>query len=131
MSPAGVIRPTLFPPLSVNQRLPSGPAAMLLGFLEVVGMGYLARERNLGWTRTMFPWASVSQRLPSGPVARLVAGYSRTELGERVGVSAASVKAWETGARAPRASTQARLAQVLVQCSVFGIARTPNSRDDH
>lgn len=68
-------------------------------------MGYLAREPNLGWTRTMFPWASVSQRLPSGPVARLVAGYSRTELGERVGVSAASVKAWETGARATQLPT--------------------------
>jgi transcriptional regulator with XRE-family HTH domain len=45
--------------------------------------------------------------------ARLVAGYSRAELGQRVGVSAASVKAWETGARAPKTSTQAQLAQVL------------------
>ena len=45
--------------------------------------------------------------------ARLVAGYSRAELGERVGVSAASVKSWETGARAPRATTQARLARAL------------------
>jgi transcriptional regulator with XRE-family HTH domain len=31
-------------------------------------------------------------------------------LGQRVGVSAAAVKAWETGSRAPKASTQARLA---------------------
>ncbi len=39
--------------------------------------------------------------------ARLVAGYSRVQLAGLAGVSAGTVKAWETGARAPRAATQA------------------------
>lgn len=45
--------------------------------------------------------------------ARERAGWTRAQLGEQVGVSAATVKAWETGARAPKASTQLRVAQVL------------------
>lgn len=44
---------------------------------------------------------------------RLVAGLSRAQLAERVGVSEATVKAWETGVRAPRAAVQVRLARVL------------------
>jgi transcriptional regulator with XRE-family HTH domain len=35
------------------------------------------------------------------------------QLADRVGVSQEAVKAWETGARSPRAGTQVRLAQVL------------------
>ncbi len=45
--------------------------------------------------------------------ARERAGWTRAQLGEQVGVSAATVKAWETCARAPKASTQLRLAKVL------------------
>ena len=45
--------------------------------------------------------------------ARQTAGWSRVQLADRVGVSEAAVKAWETGARAPRAGTQVRLAQAL------------------
>ncbi|MBK6764023.1 MAG: helix-turn-helix domain-containing protein [Micrococcales bacterium] len=45
--------------------------------------------------------------------ARERAGWTRAQLGEQVGVSAATVKAWETGARAPKASTQLRVAQAL------------------
>ncbi len=45
--------------------------------------------------------------------AREVAGYSRVQLADLAGVSAATVKAWETGARAPRAVTQRRLAELL------------------
>lgn len=45
--------------------------------------------------------------------ARLVAGLSRAQLAQRVGVGAATVKAWETGSRAPRAAAQVRLAQAL------------------
>ena len=33
MAPAGVIRPILLPSISVNQRLPSGPAVMPSGLL--------------------------------------------------------------------------------------------------
>lgn len=40
-------------------------------------------------------------------------GLSRAELAGRVGVSAATVKAWETGSRAPRAAAQVRLAEAL------------------
>ena len=35
---AGVIRPILLAPLSVNQRLPSGPAVIPYGSLSAVGM---------------------------------------------------------------------------------------------
>ena len=45
--------------------------------------------------------------------ARERVGWTRAQLGEQVGVSAATVKAWETCARAPKASTQLRLAKVL------------------
>ncbi len=45
--------------------------------------------------------------------ARERAGWTRAQLGEQVGVSTATVKAWETCARAPKASTQLRLAKVL------------------
>ena len=45
--------------------------------------------------------------------ARERAGWTRAQLGAQVGVSAATVKAWETGARAPKASTQLRVARVL------------------
>jgi transcriptional regulator with XRE-family HTH domain len=45
--------------------------------------------------------------------AREVAGYSRSQLAGLAGVSAGTVKAWETGARAPRSVTQRRLAELL------------------
>ena len=45
--------------------------------------------------------------------ARLVAGWSRAQLAGRVGVTEATVKSWETGARAPKPTTQVRLAQAL------------------
>lgn len=45
--------------------------------------------------------------------ARLRAGWTRVELAQRIGVAEATVKAWETGARAPKAATQLRLAQAF------------------
>ena len=39
MTPAVVIRPILLPLLSVNQRLPSGPAVMPRGTASGVGIG--------------------------------------------------------------------------------------------
>ena len=53
-----------------------------------------------------------TQTAGSAPTRRVTPGWSRADLGERVGVSAASVKAWETGA-GRRGPTQRRLAQVL------------------
>jgi hypothetical protein len=40
MTPAGVIRPILFDVYSVNQRLPSDPAAIPFGVLDKVGTAY-------------------------------------------------------------------------------------------
>lgn len=45
--------------------------------------------------------------------ARRTAGLTRQGLAAGVGVSPATVKAWETGARAPLPATQVRLADVL------------------
>ena len=45
--------------------------------------------------------------------ARRTAGLSRQGLAAAVGVSPATVKAWETGARAPLPAAQVRLADVL------------------
>ncbi len=45
--------------------------------------------------------------------ARERAGLSRAELAELVGVTASSVKAWETGTRTPRSGTQLQLARTL------------------
>ena len=53
---------------------------------------------------------------PLGPRIRLAregAGYSVQELALRVGVEAASVRAWESGKRAPRANRLQMLAGVL------------------
>ena len=38
MVPLGVMRPILFPAVSVNQRLPSGPAVIAIGPPPAVGM---------------------------------------------------------------------------------------------
>ena len=45
--------------------------------------------------------------------ARVDGGYSRPELAGLVGVSSATVKAWETGRRTPTPPAMARLAKVL------------------
>ena len=45
--------------------------------------------------------------------ARLRAGLTRAEVAQRARVSEATVKGWEIGERAPKASSQARLAEVL------------------
>ena len=45
--------------------------------------------------------------------ARLAAGYSQAELARLVGVSTVTVKAWETGRRAPKPATQRQVADVL------------------
>src|ERR1700686_2230695 len=71
MEPLGVMRPIL--PLcsgvfavSVNQRLPSGPAVIPRRTLLAVGMGYSVIV-PLGVMRPILPILSVNQRLPSGP----------------------------------------------------------------
>lgn len=45
--------------------------------------------------------------------ARSAGGYSRADLAELAGVSAATVKAWETGRRTPAPPAMARLARAL------------------
>ena len=45
--------------------------------------------------------------------ARLAAGYSQAELARLVGVSMVTVKAWESGRRAPKPATQRQVADAL------------------
>jgi hypothetical protein len=65
--PPVVIRPILFPILSVNHRLPSVPAAMPPGELPEVGIGYSAIAPPGVIRPILLPPASVNQTLPSGP----------------------------------------------------------------
>src|SRR6266851_4791460 len=68
MIPPGVMRPILLPWYSMNQRLPSGPAVIVIGSLPAVGMGNSAVMVPLGLMRPiLLPLNSVNQRLPSGP----------------------------------------------------------------
>src|SRR5437667_344270 len=69
ITPAGVILPIL-PAPSANQRLPSGPAVMPNGWLELVGMAYSVMTPVGVILPILFPLLSVNQRLPSAPVAR-------------------------------------------------------------
>src|SRR5260370_10716645 len=63
----GVMRPILFPPLSVNQTLPSGPAVIPSGELLCVGVGNVVML-PLGVMRPIsLPPSSANQTLPSGP----------------------------------------------------------------
>src|SRR6266705_758713 len=66
----GVIFPILLPFTSVNQRLPSGPAAMLYGNAETVGTGYSVIAPPVVIFPILLPLPiSVNQRLPSEPAA--------------------------------------------------------------
>src|SRR5579871_2931586 len=65
--PPGVIRPTLLL-VSVNQRLPSGPAVILVGPLPVVGRGNSVICPPGVIRPSLSASGSVNQRLPSGPL---------------------------------------------------------------
>src|SRR5579862_7948151 len=65
VTPAGVIRPILLLPNSVNQRLPSLPAVMLTGTRFVTNSMIPPLTVILP---IRLPVYSVNQRLPSGPV---------------------------------------------------------------
>src|SRR5712691_8391664 len=73
MKPAVVMRPIWFPPDSVNQRLPSGPAVMLEGPAVIPGpLAPVGRGNSLmlppGVMRPiLLALYSVNQRLPSEP----------------------------------------------------------------
>ena len=69
MLPAVVIRPILFPLFSVNQRLLSGPTAMLAGLLAAVGIVNSLEPPAVVMRPILFVAYSVNQRLPSGPFA--------------------------------------------------------------
>ena len=53
----------------MNQRLPSGPAAMPPGALSAVGIGNSVTTPAVVIRPILLPSASVNQRLPSGPAA--------------------------------------------------------------
>ena len=66
-APAGVTRPTLVVPMSVNQTFPSGPGAISCGLLVVEPIGYSVIV-PVGVIRPTVPlWLSVNHRFPSGP----------------------------------------------------------------
>src|SRR5436309_3424881 len=67
MLPAGVIRPILLRVASVNQRLPSGPAAIPSGSLPDVGMAYSLTAPPTVTRPMLLPLHSVNHRLPSRP----------------------------------------------------------------
>jgi len=67
MVPNGEMQPILLPSASVNQRLPSGPAAMLLGLLDEVGSESSVMTPDSVLRPILLPSASVNQMLPSGP----------------------------------------------------------------
>jgi hypothetical protein len=70
MVPPVLMTPILLPPNSVNQRLPSGPAAMRIGPLLLVGTGNSLTAPVLMLTLPiLFPVNSVNQILPSEPTA--------------------------------------------------------------
>ncbi len=68
MTPAVVMRPILLPELSVNQRLPSGPATMSWGMEPTVGVGNSVTMPD-GVIRPILPTDSANQRFPSDPSA--------------------------------------------------------------
>src|SRR2546421_341999 len=79
-----VMRPILLPLSSVNQRLPSGPAAIPYGELLVVGTGNSVMV-PLGLMRPiLLPLSSVNQRLPSGPAVIPVGPLSAVGTGNSV-----------------------------------------------
>src|SRR6266487_2612297 len=68
MMPAGVIRP-IVPANWRNQRLPSGPAVMLLPSLLAVGSVNSAMAPSVVIRPILFVAVSVNQSAPSGPAA--------------------------------------------------------------
>src|SRR6202022_1958484 len=60
---------TFCPRNSVNQRLPSGPAAMPCGALVAVGTRYSVKTPAVVTRAALFPLFSVNQRFPSCPAA--------------------------------------------------------------
>src|SRR2546426_10804076 len=94
MSPVGVIRPTLLPQDSVNQRLPSGPAVMPSGLLLPLGGQLRLGGRGnsvitpAGVIRPiLLPLSSVNQRLPSGPAVMLAGPPAAVGVGRDGGIA--------------------------------------------
>ncbi len=69
MAPAVVMRPILFPMISVNHRAPSGPAQMLMGTPGLLGTAYSSVTTGPEVARPILLAAdSQNHRAPSGPV---------------------------------------------------------------
>src|SRR5207302_1883285 len=67
IAPEVVIRPTLLPPASVNQRFPSGPPVTRVGTLPAVGTMNSVKAPAVV-SRPILPVCSVNHRFPSAPV---------------------------------------------------------------
>ena len=81
MTPAVVIRPTLFPFSSVNQSAPSGPAVIPDGWLDGVGTVNSVIVPPVVMRPILLPSNSVNQTLPSGPFVMLLG--APVEVGHR------------------------------------------------
>src|SRR5438128_1422598 len=79
MTPSVLMRPTRSPNSSVNQRFPSGPAAIPLGRLSGVGIGYWVTVPSNAILSMVSPPYSVNHRSPSRPDAIPVGPPGGTE----------------------------------------------------
>ena len=84
ITPAGVIRPILFPMTSVNHRLPSGPTVIPLGKLPAVGTGNSVIAPAGVIRPILFALNPVNHRLPSGPAVIPIGKLSAVGTGNSV-----------------------------------------------
>src|SRR5436309_1598017 len=90
MTPAGVIRPILPAVDSVNQRAPSGPAAMPPGLLLAVGTVNSVMTPAGVIRPILLPMVSVNQRFPSGPATMPAALLNTIGSGNSVRMAASA-----------------------------------------
>ena len=114
-TPPVVIFATLSPPVSVNQRLPSGPVTIAYGLAPGVGTGNSVITPAVVARAMLLPPYSVNQRLPSGPVVSPEGPL--LEVGVAYGVKYGSASALGIGATAigtSRATTVATTRNVAI-----------------
>src|SRR6185436_10146897 len=90
-APAGVMRPTDFVPASVNQTLPSGPAAIAISSLPAGSGNSVAVPVGVRRPILASLPASVNQRFPPGPVT-MADGRAATPVTENSVKSPAGVR---------------------------------------
>ncbi len=140
MTPAGVMRP-MRPgfAFSVNQRLPSGPAVMSVGWELLVSPAAAPKTvaTPAGVMRPIPPGSlsSVYQRLPSGPAAMLVGSLSVTPVGNSVMTPAGVMRPMRPGfdfsvnQRAPSGPAVMSVGSEFVVSPVVKVVTVPDAGD--